>query len=380
MNKYLVYILILLIILIIIVLYKRNIETFDDNCDICKKLTDLYNKDGLLFRGLECDITDNDNNNLECIKNEIEGPREPCFKNTPPCKVASNQGATTFLKSGMNPFFYFDIGGTGNIVLIFDTSIVTKNSCGYNQDAGHNGCSGTSRPSKCDFNCYSKSALDQTGEKCNPTSEYICMIDNKNNDLLSRLETEYNNFMTSFVEGNTSNQPTGIQSVITNGCAIMKENQVSAFWDKSSSITNGSLLAIGILITEGSVNNTTKNYEEAYTTATIIQNLINTEYTKKIPIVKINRTVNKDVNPITGNNGQYYMAKFNDLEFITITKPNTQTKCPKPTCSYNCIDKPPVCSTDDYCKNWAVKNINCSETSVSSSYCNTNKICNIKIR
>ena len=110
-----------------------------------------------------------------------------------------------------------------------------------------------------------------------------------------------------------------------------------------------------------------------------IQNLINTEYTKKIPIIKINRTVNKDVNPITGNNGQYYMAKFNDLEFITITKPNTKTKCPKPTCSYDCIDKPPVCTTDNDCINWAVKNINCSETSVSSSYCNTDKICNIKI-
>ena len=385
MKKIYYFILIILIIILLICLFRNKIEFFKEgaDCSICDTLTTLYKDTGLLFRGLECDITEDDANNQQCIVKEIEGPHEPCFLDDPPCNVAKNQGATTFLKTGMNPFFYFDIGGTDNLVLLYNTSIVTKKSCGFNQDAGGNGCShGESCDSNTNyFNKYATSALDGL---CKPTGG-LCKYNNNNNDLLtdfSKFESVYNNYMNNFIDGYTKNNPSGIKAQIDGGCAVMKENQVSSFWDSKSAITGGALLAIGIIITEGkNPTDAAKDYNKSYNEAVKVQKLITTKYTKKFSIVKVYRPVNKDIKPVIGKNGKYYMAKFDDLQFMKAPlppppppPPPQPLACSPPKCLASCVKVPPTCSVQKDCINWANTNLKC-KGEANGSYCNASNVC-----
>ena len=343
--KFVHYVIICFIVILVISLFKYNHEYFSGGPDIITTLKSEYNNSGLLFRGLECDL-DPSGASYTCITKEIEGPHEPCFSKSPPCKgVSPDQGATTFLQSGMNPIFYSDINSGFPVFLIFNTSIVTSSSCAYNQDAGHNGCRGTTCDSttgtaknypfnasqETNPNSYVSDIIGQPS-KCNPRKDYICIIPSGNdpNVLLDNLKTTYNKFMNNFISNiKQTDGPCGPGDVacsftkkIKSGCGVMKENQVSAFWDKEKAINSGALLAIGVLHTKGT--NITPDDTANYNQAVSIQAKISGKYGNvKIPIVILTRNIKPTTTPITNiNNGKIYMAEFDDLVF---TNPTTTT-------------------------------------------------------
>ena len=281
-------------------------------------------------------------NDKTCVKLEVEGPHEIGDL------TAKNQGATTYLKSGMNPFFYNDIGGGQGIAFIFKTTIVdTNKSCAFIQDAGHNGCGGD----KCtginnQFKLYSDAATAKECAKKNPNPNppgYICTF--TGSDQLSNMATAYNKFINDFTKS-ISDNPT-IKQHTKGGCILMKENQVSSFWDQSNLAND--LLAIGYFVISGdiavSVDMATspKQIQTQLSSATKIQTLLASTYNVTKPIVQITRTFKST--PII-NNGKIYYGIFNDISF----------------------DPPPKITPPVDCDHLPSKSVNCSTLGM-GSYC-----------
>ena len=329
-------------------------KTHSDNAN---KISKIYKERGLLFRGLEnCSggITSS------CIEKEIDGPHEPVPG------VIKNQGATTFLKGGedyMNPIFYTDLHGGSPIILIFTPDIVTEDSCSFIQDAGLNGCPDNlevcgnfnqrkdkcsdidcSSYKKCNIgdsdlekhecivnNCYFKDCFNaktptDVGGKCyfapyncdaqwqhannkNPNPKYFkCAFNDKNQ--LSDLQKGYNEF-----NHEMKNLASSDKEIFESGAILMKENQVSSFWD-STNLEH--LLGVGYIYDLEDPDNE-KTATKLYPYLVSFQEKIKETYSKTLPIIQITRNIEPGTPFIKNeNNGSIYYGQFNKLEFYEI--------------------------------------------------------------
>lgn len=291
-------ILIILIILIICILNKNKIYENNTNRNSCeglpntdndKKILDILNKkydasdNGLIFRGLEnCDDFITQSELDKCIKYEIDGPHEAAYDGK---KVSKDQGATTWLSKGMNPYFYPDTGNIVpyNVLLIFNgkLNIKTDNSgCMFIQDANTNGCP-DSDPNCGDNNEIAQKYFDSyTSNPDNPNNPkgILCKFNDKK--VMYEQYNKYNDLLAEF----NYNRKDPFQ---------FKENQQSSFWtsnDISGVDISGGLLAIGYLYS-------TDNIDPIFGSkkiAEILQKNICKKYNKKIPIVQIYRELKSD--------------------------------------------------------------------------------------
>lgn len=325
--------------------------------DITNNILKIYKERGLLFRGLEnCSdgITDS------CIEKEIDGPHQPVPD------VKKNQGATTFLKGGddhMNPIFYTDLHGGYPIILIFTPDIVTKDSCAFIQDAGLNGCPDSlevcgnfnerhdkcadtdcSTKRKCDisdndldkheciinncyFNdCFNAKTPNDVAEKCyfapyncdaqwqhtnnkDPNPKYFgCTFNNDNK--LSDLQKGYNKFNKKM-----KNLASSTPEIFESGAILMKENQVSSFWD---STTLDSLLGVGYIY-----DTEDPDRDKVFTTIKsnlkIFQQKFKDKYLNDLPFILITRSRNPEDPFIKNlNNGSVYYGQFKELDFFEV--------------------------------------------------------------
>ena len=325
--------------------------------DITDNISMIYKEQGLLFRGLEnCSdgITDS------CIEKEIDGPHESVPN------VLKNQGATTFLKGGdnhMNPIFYTDLHGGYPIILIFTPDIVTKNSCAFIQDAGLNGCpdglevcgnfnerqdkcadTDCSTKKKCDIsdndldkhecvinNCYFKDCFNakaptDVAEKCyftpykcdaqwqhsnnkKPNPKYFgCTFNNQNQ--LSDLQKGYNKF-----NNEMKNLASSTPEIFESGAILMKENQVSSFWD---STTLDSLLGVGYIYDTEDPDRD-KTFKTIKPNLKTFQQKFKGKYLNDLPFILITRSRDPEAPFIKNpNNGSVYYGQFKELEFSEV--------------------------------------------------------------
>ena len=289
-------------------------------------LTELYRTDGLVFRGLECPGP----LDIACIKNEIDGPHETDLR------LKQNQGATTYLDSTMNPFFYTDMTGSQAVVLVFKSTIIdSARSCGYIQDNNKNGCGGDACKSYSgQFAEYNQGATPRvcSAQSPKPSSDFICEI--SGSDLKTKLTLSYNNFIKDFhdaVDKSDKSDEHSVYGKAQRGCILMKENQVSSFWSKETAIDDGDLLAIGFIYTQG----TEQKYSDLLTAATAIQTIVYAAYQNEIPIVEINRMFKESSSSsVTNiiNNRKIYFGIFEPLTFAKPAPPAPTPPTPTGSC------------------------------------------------
>lgn len=286
------------LVIIIIIYHLLNIhsnrkETFKNNPDILTILTNKYKdpNNGLVFRGFEHDCNSlNPKKMEECTMYEINGPHEEGNL------TAENQGATTWLTAGMNPYFYPDIGGNASaqevVLLIMDgIGIGQEKGCQYIQDLGTNGCSPTDPP-QCEgpnsaadtyFNTFKEMPPDV--KKCNRKGMNCKIgIDAQGKKIFA---AQYNKFNELLSKYNTTQDPKG-------NCTIlgMKENQRSYFWSSKSlepleklNADSRGILAIGYLYDENKPHETLGGKVNAELFATAVK----TKYNIDVPVVQIYR-------------------------------------------------------------------------------------------
>lgn len=365
MKEYIFYIILLIIVIIVIYgikylinknkIYENNTNKIDINNNVINILQKKYDSssNGLIFRGLEnCNDFINDLSN--CVRLEIDGPHEVVHSNN----ISKDQGATTWLSSGMNPYFYPDTGNTVpyNVLLIFDGNLNNDNSgCMYIQDANTNGCV----PS--DINCKSNDEIAQ-----NYYNSYISNPSNPKGILCS-----FNSKKVMYEQYNKYNKLLAEYNYNDNNVSKLqfKENQKSSFWTKKDLVdinelseNSTGLLAIGYLYSTDTVDNINSVYGSKKI-AEMLQKKIQEMYNKKIPVVQIYRELKTNCDDLPnkdcGNNKYKWHKQFNNLVFKENIK-FTNKFCNKNITGVPCDDKTDCtaqlseidnCSLEGICQN-----------------------------
>jgi len=285
------------LVIIVIVYYllhnRRNTaETYKNSSNILKILTNKYKDptNGLVFRGFEHDCNSLDSKTMaECAMYEIDGPHEEGEL------TAKNQGATTWLTAGMNPYFYPDIGGNAAaqevVLLIMDgIGVGQEEGCQFIQDLGTNGCPKSDPPQ-----CKGPTSAAQTyfdtfkemppDDNCNRKGMNCRIeVDAEGKKIMA---AQYNKFNELLSKYNTTQNPNGKCTILG-----MKENQRSYFWSSKSlepleklSADSRGILAIGYLYDEN------KPYQAlgGKVNAELFAAAVKTKYKIDVPVVQVYR-------------------------------------------------------------------------------------------